>query len=73
MGANKLFSADDTSRTRINSVKLRCKQVQVDSTKFFFTNDVVREWNELPSSMVQCDTINWFKNKLDHFLNQGIR
>ncbi len=33
--ASKLFSVDDTSRTRSNGVKLRCKQVQLDSTKFF--------------------------------------
>ncbi len=72
--ASKLFSVNDTSRTRSNGVKLRCKQVQLDSTKFFFTNDVVREWNKLPPSVIQYDTINSFKNKLDHhFLNQGIR
>ncbi len=54
--------------------KLRCKQMQIYSTKFFFTNDIVREWNKLLPSVVQCDTINSFKNKLDHhFLNQGIR
>ncbi len=71
--ASKLFSVDDTSRTRSNGVKLRCKQVQLDTTKFFFTNDVVREWNKLSPSVVQCDTINSSKNKLDHhFLNQGI-
>ncbi len=64
--ASKLFGADDTPRTRSNAVKLRCKQIQLESTKFFFTNDVVREWNKLPPSVVQCDTINSFKNKLDH-------
>ncbi len=72
--ASKLFSIDGTSRTRSNGVKLRCKQVRLNSTKFFFTNDVVREWNKLPPSVVQCYTINSFRNKLDHhFLNQGIR
>ncbi len=72
--ACKLFSNDNTSRTRSNGVKLRCKQPQLDSTKFFFTNDLVREWNKLPPSVVQCDIINSFKNKLDHhFLNLGIR
>ncbi len=72
--AIELFSVDDTSRTRSNGVKLRCKQVQQDSNKFFFTNDVVRERNKLPPSVVQCDTINSFKMKIDHhFLNQGIR
>ncbi len=54
----KASPVDDTSRTRSSGVKLRCKQVQLDSTKFFFTNDVVREWNKLPPSVVQCDTIN---------------
>ncbi len=74
MDVSKLFSVDDTSRTRSNGVKLRCKQVLLDSTKFFFTNDVLREWNKLTPSVVQCDTINSFKNKFDHyFLNQSIR
>ena len=41
--ASKLFSIDNSSRTRNNGLKLRCKQVQLDSTKFFFTSDVVRE------------------------------
>ncbi len=72
--ASKLFSVDDTSRTKSNGVKLRCKQVQLDSTKFFFTNDEVREWNNLPPSVVPRDTINSFKNNLyHHSLNQGIR
>ncbi len=56
--ANKLFSIDNTSRTRNNGIKLRCKQVQLDCTIFSFTNDVLREWNKLPPSVVQCDTIN---------------
>ena len=70
----QLFSIDNSSRTRSNGVKLKCKQVQLDSTKFFFTNDVVKEWNKLPPSVVQCETINSFKTKLDHhLLNQGLR
>ncbi len=74
MDAGNMFSVDNIPRTRSNEVKLRCKQVQLDSTKFFFTNDVVREWNKLPPSVVQCDTINSFKNKLDHhLLNQDIQ
>ena len=71
--ASKLFSIDNSSRTRSNGLKLRCRQVQLDCTKFFFTNDVVREWNKLPPSVVQCNTINSFKNKLDrHLLQQGL-
>ncbi len=51
--ANRLFLIDDSSRTRSNGVKLRCKHLNLDCTKFFFTNDVVRGWNKLPPSVVQ--------------------
>ncbi len=46
------------------------KQVQLDNNEFFFTNDLVRECNKLSPSVVQSDTINSFKNKLDHRLLQ---
>ncbi len=72
--ANRLFLIDDSSRTRSNRVKLKCKQLHLDCAKFFFTNDVVREWNKLPPSVVQCNTINSFKNKLSHhLLQQGLQ
>ncbi len=74
LDTRKLFSFDNSSHIRSNCVKLRCKQVQLDCTKFFITNDVVKEWNKLPSSAVQCDTIISFKSKLDHhLLQQGLR
>ncbi len=71
--ANKLFSTDDLSRTRSNGIKLRCRQTELDCTKFFFTNDIVREWDKLPPPVVQCSTVIFFKNKLDHhLLQQGL-
>ncbi len=71
--ANKLFSIDNLSRTRSNGIKLRYRHIELDCTKFF-TNDVVREWNKLPPSVVQCITVNSFKNQLDHhLLQQGLR
>ncbi len=63
---NKLFSTDNLPRTRSNGIKFRCRQIELDCTKFFFTNDVVREWNKLPPFVVQYSTVN--KNKLDHHL-----
>ncbi len=69
-----MFSTDNILGTMSNGVKLRCKQAQLDFSKFLFTNDVVREWNTFPPSVVQCDRINSFKNNLDHYLpNQDIR
>ncbi len=72
VNANRLFLIDDSSQIRSNGVKLRHRQLQLAYTKFFFTNDVMREWSKIPPSMVQCNTINSFKNKLDHLLQQGL-
>ncbi len=70
---SKVFMIDDTLRMRNNGIKLQCRQVNSDCTKFFFTNVVVREWNKLPPSVVQYNTIDSFKNKLDrHFLELNI-
>ncbi len=33
-------------------LKGKCKQVQLDYTQIFFTNDAVLEWNKLPPSAV---------------------
>ena len=45
-------------------MKLRYRQVQLNCTKFYFTNDVVREWNKLPPFMMQYTTIKAFKSDL---------
>ncbi len=46
--ATKLVMMDDSLRTRSNGAKLKCKQVNSDRAKYFFTNSVVRDWNRLP-------------------------
>ncbi len=63
----KLFETDDSTRKRNNGAKLKCRQVHSDCTKFF-TNAVVRDWNKLPPSVVQCNSIASFKNNLDRYL-----
>lgn len=68
--ASKMFSLDNSSPTRNYGIKLRCKHVELDITKFFSTDNKVREC-KLPPSVVQRDTINPLKNKLEH-LAQGI-
>ncbi len=70
---SKLFMIDDTLQTRNNDIKPKCRQVNSDCTKFLFINVVVREWNKLPPSVVHCNTVDSFKNKLDrHFLEPNI-
>ncbi len=51
--ASKLFSIDNSSRISSNGVTLRFKQLQLDCTKFFFTDDVVRKWNKLDHLLLQ--------------------
>ena len=52
--ANKLFLIEDLSRMRNNGLIVICKQIQLDYTRFLFTNNVVRGWNNLPPSVMQC-------------------
>ena len=41
--------------------------------KHFFTNRIVAIWNSLPSHVVDADSINIFKNRLDsHWCMQDI-
>ena len=47
---------------RENMVKQRCKQIQLN------IDDIVREWNMLPRSVVQCTTVTTFKLTLIYHL-----
>ncbi len=70
---SELFMIDENLRTRNNGKKIKCRQVNSDCTKLFFTNVVVREWNKLPPSVVSFNTVDCYKNKLDrHFLKLNI-
>ncbi len=60
----KLFVMDDSTGTRNNGAKLKCRQVHSDYTNFF-TNSVIRDWNRLQPSMVQCNRIAFIKNNPD--------
>ena len=53
------------SRTRGHSFKLLKKRSNREFRKHFFTQRVVNCWNSLPQSVVDADSINSFKNRLD--------
>ncbi len=63
----KLFEIDDSMSKRNNGANLKCRQVHSDCTKFF-TNAVVGDWNKLPPSVVQGNSIASFINNLDRYL-----
>ncbi len=61
---SKLYETDDSSRTRSDAAKLKCKQVDSDCIKFFFANIVLRECNKLPPAIVQRNSTDSFNDKL---------
>ncbi len=69
--ASNLLSLAPHLPTRGNSLKLKGQRVNLDSTKYFFTNDIVDKWNSLPENVIQSKTIDSFKKNLDIYLSQN--
>lgn len=63
----ELFQANHNT-LRGHSAKLFKKRVYSDIGKFSFSNRVVDLWNSLPSDIIDCSSLNEFKNKLDIYL-----
>ena len=65
-----LFEKLKSSRTRANHrYKLYVKMAKVNSYKYSFYVRIIRPWNNLPSSIVESDSISVFKNRLKQHLN----
>jgi len=52
--------------TRGNALKLSTVRPHLDIRKYSFSVRIVSIWNSLPDSVITSDTINKFKNALDH-------
>ena len=65
---DNFFTLAPEMPTRGHSLKLSGKRVTLDVTKFFFTNEIINEWNKLPESVIESTTINMFKSRLDNYL-----
>ena len=67
---NKLLtqiSASSTTR-QSNSIKLFKKGTNKNKYKNFFTNRIINIWNDLPNQIVNAESLNVFKNRVDfHF------
>ena len=61
------------STTTGNKYKLQKSASHYNLRKFSFCSRVVNTWNSLPDSVVDADTLNTFKNRLDkHWLDQDV-
>ena len=61
------FMISTEGKTRGHTLKLVKKRSNVDLRKYFFSQRVINNWNRLPQEVVDAQTINCFKNRLDKF------
>ena len=67
-----LFPRPMDARTRGHSKKLLVQPVQNNIRKHSLALRSVRVWNELPEEVVNAESMNIFKARLDLFLNQNV-
>ena len=58
------FELDKASRTRGHILKLKKSRVVTDLRQHFFTERVINIWNHLEASVVEAETLNTFKSRL---------
>jgi ribonuclease P/MRP protein subunit RPP40 len=61
----EFFERSSLGKTIGHSYKLVKKRCNGELRKQFFTQRVVNRWNSLPQYVVEADSINSFKNRLD--------
>jgi hypothetical protein len=63
----KFFEISTVGKTRGHSLKLVKKRCNGELRKQFFSQRVVNSWNCLPQYVIDADSVNCFKNRLDKF------
>ena len=67
---NHITLANRNYNTRGHSLKIDKQHCRTDIRKHFFTQRVVNDWNSLPEEVVECGTIDTFKNRLDKYFKE---
>jgi len=61
----QFFELSNTGHNLRGHTKLAVNRCQLDTRKYFFSNRVVRHWNNLTQKIVDAESVNVFKNRLD--------
>ena len=65
--------ATSAGRLRGHRLKLYVPRCRMTVRQQFFSNRVLRHWNNLPAIVIDAESVNDFKNKLDkHWKDTGI-
>jgi hypothetical protein len=72
MDYNKFFQLVDNTRTRGHRFKIVKVRSRLDIRNKFFSQRVVNYWNMLSSDVVEAETVNSFKNRLDKFWVESV-
>ncbi|MGH0167508.1 UNVERIFIED_CONTAM: hypothetical protein FKN15_062164 [Acipenser sinensis] len=62
------FDLKKETRTRGHKWRLYKGAFRTENRRHFFTQRIVRVWNQLPSNVVEADTLGSFKKLLDEIL-----
>jgi ribonucleases P/MRP protein subunit RPP40 len=62
---DKLFITSHTQNLRGNNFKLYKGNCRLDQRKYFFSQRIVDRWNRLPNYVIEAESVNQFKIKLD--------
>ena len=57
--------------TRGHQHRLKTYHCRTRLRKSFFSNRVIQHWNSLPDDVVECASLNIFKNKIDNYFKQN--
>ena len=72
-GASVKFKSNPFGITRGNKFKLQKFTCHYNLRKYSFCSRVINIWNSLPDHVVEADSINKFKSRLDkYWTNQDI-
>ena len=59
------FFIDSNTGLRGHNFKFLKKRCRLDVRKYFFSQRIINSWNKLPQNVVEADSLNAFKNRLD--------